>query len=185
MRAFVSIDCDAVAEEIRAAQRPFRGIDGLRPVDPEDAHITLKFLGDIPSDRLPALDEALSAAVAAADAAPFDLELVGYGAFPSRDYISVVWLGVGEGSEAVTRLHEAVEERTVELGFDPEDHDFTPHVTIARMDHAGGKEQVQELLERDPTVGRTRIEEVRLTESTLTDDGPIYDTVSRYPLTGE
>jgi 2'-5' RNA ligase len=182
MRAFVSVDCDPIADEIRAAQRPLRGVDGLRPVDPENAHVTLKFLGDVADDRLPALDEALSAAVESADVSAFDLELAGYGAFPSRDYISVVWLGVRTGSEAVTRLYEAVEERTVDLGFDSEDHEFTPHVTVARMDHAGGKERVQEMLERDPTVGRMRVESVRLTESTLADDGPVYDTVARYPL---
>jgi len=182
MRAFVSVDCNPIADEIRAAQRPLRGVDGLRLVDPENAHVTLKFLGDVADDRLPALDEALLAAVESADVSAFDLELVGYGAFPSRDYISVVWLGVRTGSEAVTRLYEAVEERTIHLGFDPEDHEFTPHVTVARMDHAGGKERVQEMLERDPTVGRMRVESVRLTESTLTDDGPVYDTVARYPL---
>jgi 2'-5' RNA ligase len=61
MRAFVSIDCDAIAEEIQAAQRPYRDVDGLRLVDPDDAPVTLKFLGDVPSERLPPLDEALSA----------------------------------------------------------------------------------------------------------------------------
>jgi 2'-5' RNA ligase len=92
---------------------------------------------------------------------------------------------VREGGEPLTRLHEAVEERTVALGFDPEDHDFTPHVTLARMDHAGGKELVQRLVrERDPDAGRLRVEALRLTESTLTDDGPEYSTVESVPLEG-
>jgi len=103
--------------------------------------------------------------------------------FPRLDYISVVWLAVREGSEDLTRLHEAIEERTVGMGFDPEDHEFTPHVTLARMDHAGGKELVQDVVEsEDPDVGQLRVEEVRLTESTLTEDGPEYETVESVPL---
>jgi len=95
----------------------------------------------------------------------------------------VVWLGVREGGERMTRLHEAIEDRTVAVGFDPEDHEFTPHVTLARMDHAGGKATVQRVLdERDPDGGSLDVKEVRLTESTLTPDGPEYETVERFPL---
>jgi 2'-5' RNA ligase len=103
--------------------------------------------------------------------------------FPSLDYISVVWVGVGDGSEQLTQLHEAIERRTTAMGFDPEDHEFTPHATIARMDHAGGKELVQETVEnRDPTVGRIQFDEIRLTKSELTADGPEYSTVERFEL---
>ncbi|MFB6157799.1 MAG: RNA 2',3'-cyclic phosphodiesterase, partial [Haloferacaceae archaeon] len=95
----------------------------------------------------------------------------------------VVWAGIEAGSERLTRLHEAVERETVALGFDPEDHEFTPHVTVARMDDARGKDLVRRTVrEADPTVGSFRVEAVRLTESTLTDDGPRYDTVARVPL---
>jgi 2'-5' RNA ligase len=80
-------------------------------------------------------------------------------------------------------LHEAIEARTTAMGFDPEDHEFTPHVTLARMDHAGGKELVRKLVrEREPTVGEARVDEVRLTESTLTDAGPVYSTVESFPI---
>jgi len=69
------------------------------------------------------------------------------------------------------------------MDFDPADHEFTPHATIARMDHAGGKEQVQRALrEADPTVGTCEIETVELIESALTDDGPDYTTVERFEL---
>jgi len=71
----------------------------------------------------------------------------------------------------------------VELGFDEEDHEFTPHVTLARMEHAGGKEQVQRTVrEEAPTAGIVDVEAVRLTESELTDDGPEYTTLERFEL---
>jgi 2'-5' RNA ligase len=69
------------------------------------------------------------------------------------------------------------------MGFDPEDHEFTPHATVARMDHAGGKELVQERVrEDDPDVGEFQVEEVRLKESVLESDGPTYSTVERFPF---
>ena len=69
------------------------------------------------------------------------------------------------------------------MGFDPADHEFTPHATIARMDHAGGKERVQRALrETDRTVGTLDVNEVRLTESVLDDDRPEYTTVKRFEL---
>jgi 2'-5' RNA ligase len=103
--------------------------------------------------------------------------------FPSLEYISVVWLGAESGGEQMTRLHEAIEERTTAMCFSAEDHEFTPHVTLARMEHAGGKELVQDLVrERDPTVGTTEVTDVRLKESDLGPDGPEYSTVERIDL---
>jgi 2'-5' RNA ligase len=182
-RLFVSVDLDGLADAVREAQAPFRDQPGLDPTDPEQVHVTLKFLGDTRPDRLDDLREALAAAVESADVGPFEAVFGGYGVFPSLDYISVVWVGVGEGGEALAALHEAVETRTTDLGFEPEDHEFTPHATIARMRDARRKEHVQQVVrERDPDVGRLRVEEVRLTESTLTDDGPVYETVAAFEL---
>jgi len=181
-RLFVSVDVDDLAGEIDRVQEPLR-LDGLRPTDPADAHVTVKFLGDTDPDRIGRVTGALEAAVADAGVGPFDLSLAGYGVFPSLEYISVVYLGVEEGAAELARLHEAVEQRTTALGFDPEDHEFTPHVTLARMEHAASKDRVQTLVrERKPEAGRTRASELRLTESTLTDDGPAYETVAAVEL---
>jgi len=182
-RLFVSVDLDELADEVAAVQDRFEGASGLNFTDPEQAHVTLKFLGETDSDRLDGLVDELSAAVADAGVSPFEVEFGGLGVFPSLDYISVVWVGTRSGGEALARLHEAVEERTTAMGFDAEDHDFTPHVTIARMEHAGGKERVQETVrEDDPGVGRLAVEEIRLKESVLGPDGATYDTVARFRL---
>ncbi|MFB6184526.1 MAG: RNA 2',3'-cyclic phosphodiesterase [Haloarculaceae archaeon] len=182
-RLFVSVDLDGLGGEVAAVQGPFEGASGLSFTDPEQAHVTLKFLGDVDDDRVPALLEELRAAVADSGVDPFEARFGGLGVFPSLEYISVVWLGVREGGDAMTRLHEAIEDRTVAMGFDPEDHAFTPHVTLARMEHAGGKERVQDVIRnRDPDVGRLQVEEIRLTESTLTPSGPEYRTVERIAL---
>ncbi|PSP34518.1 RNA 2',3'-cyclic phosphodiesterase [Halobacteriales archaeon QH_10_67_22] len=182
-RLFVSVDLDGLADEVATVQERFAGASGLRPTDPGQTHVTLKFLGDTDPDRVPDLVDELEAAVDDAAVDPFELCVGGLGVFPDLDYISVVWVGVREGGEQLTRLYEAIEKRTTAMGFDPEDHEFTPHATVARMDHAGGKELVQERVRTDdPGVGVVDVQEIRLKESTLGSDGPTYETVDRVPL---
>jgi 2'-5' RNA ligase len=184
MRLFVSIDLpDEFADDVAAVQEQFEGASGLDFTDPEQAHVTLKFLGDVSQGKLQRVKNALRRAVDSAGVEPFEATYEDLGVFPDLGYIQVVWLGVGDGGDEMTSLHEAIERETTRLGFDPEDHDFTPHVTLARMEHAGGKELVQETVENEnPTVGTTEVREVRLTKSVLTDDGPEYSTVESFPL---
>jgi 2'-5' RNA ligase len=183
-RLFVSVDLpDRLTEPFENLQRRFADADGLRLTDPAQAHLTLKFLGDTDPTRIDELTAALDRAVDSTDVEPFSVEIGGLGVFPSMEYISVVWTGIDAGSVALTTLHEAVERETTALGFDPADHEFTPHVTLARMDDARGKESVQRVVrESDPTVGSFRVTEIRLTESVLTDDGPEYSTVAAFEL---
>src|SRR6056297_3015767 len=184
MRLFVSIDLpDDFAADVEGVQDEFADASGLSFTDPEQAHVTLKFLGDVNGGELPRVKNALRRAIGKADVEPFKATYEGLGVFPDLGYIQVLWLGVGDGSEQMTALHETIEREVTRLGFDPEDHDFTPHVTLARMEHAGGKELVQENVETlSPTVGTTEVGEVRLTESVLTDDGPEYSTVESFAL---
>ena len=184
MRLFVSVDLDeGLAAGVERVQEPLSDASGLRLTDPGQAHLTLKFLGDTDPERVPALGDELHQAVEESGVEPFRAEFGGLGVFPSLEYISVVWLGVREAGEQFTRLHEAIEDRTTAMGFDPEDHEFTPHVTLARMDHAGGKGLVQEVVRnRDPDVGAMTVESIRLTESELTPLGPEYSTVEEFDL---
>lgn len=203
MRAFFAVDLpDDLADAVADAQAAFEGADGLRFVDPEQAHVTLKFLGEIgESDEIgerdetdgddtdtgaPTRDDVIAAgerAIETAGVEPFDCAVAGFGVFPSLDYISVVWAGVDAGAAELTALHEALEAETTALGVDPEAHAFTPHVTLARMNDARGKELVQRVVrERRAEIGRFEVTEVRLVASTLTSEGPTYETVATIPL---
>jgi 2'-5' RNA ligase len=136
-RLFVAVDLD-LASDIAGVQSRFDGIDGLRYTDPEQTHITLKFLGDTDTERIPEILTTLEDAIEGSGVEPFEVELGGLGVFPSLSYISVIWVGVQNGETELTALHEAVETHTTAIGFSAADHEFTPHATVARMDHADG-----------------------------------------------
>jgi 2'-5' RNA ligase len=184
MRLFVALDLPAdLAASVAAAQDRFDDGPGLRFTDPEQAHITLSFLGDVEESRLETVASAIDAGVDASNVDAFETTVGGFGVFPSLDYISVVWTGVRKGAGDINRLHTAIQTELTPLGFGPDDHAFTPHVTLARMDDARSKETVQRVVrEEDPTIGSFSVAEVRLKQSELTPDGPEYSTVERFPL---
>ncbi len=93
-------------------------------------HITLRFLGNVPTGSIDRIDERLREA--AAGCARFTLPLGGVGAFPSLRRPRVLWLGAGPGPELST-LYAAVETALGPCGFGPEDRPFRPHVTLGRV----------------------------------------------------
>lgn len=184
MRLFVAVDLpDALDGDVRAAQDRFGDASGLTFTAPEQAHVTLQFLGRVDDDRVDAVERAIETAVDDAGVDPFDATVGGFGVFPSLEYISVVWTGVRQGAGELSRLHDHVERELTTLGFAGDDHAFTPHVTLARMNDARGKETVQRVVrEEDPTIGSFRVDAVRLKRSELTHDGPTYSTVAAVSL---
>ncbi|UWG49061.1 2'-5' RNA ligase [Halanaeroarchaeum sp. HSR-CO] len=184
MRLFVSVDLPPeLADEVAAVQERFADAGGLDFTDPAQAHVTMKFLGETPNHRLEEVTAALERAVEKSGVGPFEATYGDLGVFPSLEYISVVWFGVTRGDREFERLHESIESELVDIGFDEADHEFTPHVTLARMNHAGGKDLVQRVVrEESPVVGSTTVDAVSLTQSTLTHDGPVYETLHRVPL---
>lgn len=103
------------------------GIEGARWVDPDNYHITLRFIGDVDG----ATAERFSQALAQISAAPFTLALDGVGSF-GRGRPRAVWAGIGP-SEPLAALAQAHEQAALAAGLEPEGRNFHPHVTLARM----------------------------------------------------
>lgn len=100
-----------------------------RWVDRENLHLTVRFLGETPGERLEAVMEA--GREAAAGVGSFSLSVGGLGFFPPRGAVRVVWVGVGE-SAGLLRLRERLEEALFSRGFVREEREFHPHLTLAR-----------------------------------------------------
>ena len=178
-RLFVSVDLPPELEpKVRDLQSYLHGTRAdLRFTKPEQAHLTMKFVGDTPESRLKAVKEAVDEAADVVE--PFHVEVGGTGVFPSRDYISVVWVGVREGVEELTRLHDALEDGLVGRGLaDEAEHDYVPHVTLARMNSGRGRSEVLGFVDKhdDVTLGGFEASRLRLKSSVLRDDGSVHTT---------
>lgn len=130
MRLFIGIAPDGKARQ--ALARTVGLLEGLLPgryVPPEQYHLTLAFLGEVPAKRLPALEEAMLDAVRGTP--PFELRLAGIGRFGP-----VLWRGV-EACPALDAVAERLRAALLADGFMPDPKPFKAHITLAR-DVRGG-----------------------------------------------
>ena len=125
-RLFVAIDPPA---EIRQ-QLAFLccGLPDARWTPPEQLHLTLCFIGEVSGTAFLDIKEALGEI----KAPPLDLRLQGVGFFPFRGQLRVVWAGL-EKSEPLLALQRKITTRLFQLGLEPENRKFSPHITLARL----------------------------------------------------
>lgn len=179
IRSFVAVDLPAsMRDEIAKVQEEI-DLPGVRLVKPDLIHVTLKFLGDVPSQKMDRVVKALGGVKQPA----FTAKVGGIGAFPGRS-IRVVWIGAEGEFEGLFR---AVEAALSPLGFERERRKFTSHATIARV--GSPSPETTSLLAarlapfKDIDLGEFRASEFLLKKSTLTPGGPIYEDVATFPLT--
>jgi len=182
-RAFVAID---ISEEVRQklveVQRGLAASGAqLKLVEPQNIHVTVKFLGEVPERRIGEIAEALRRA--AEGVRGFDMRVGGIGVFPNLRYVRVVWAGVVDGREEAVALIRRVDGELQRLGFAPE-REFVPHLTLARVKSAAAKERLVEAIKgmAGMEFGVTRAQALELKQSTLTSKGPIYSTLARVEL---
>ena len=126
MRLFVGI---ALPEDIRARLSGLQqGVPGARWVDPDNLHLTLRFIGEV--DNVQAHD--LDAALVQIRGARFGMTLAGVGRFGQGRKSRALWIGV-EPVPELGRLRRRVEQAVQAAGFAPEGRKFKPHVTLARL----------------------------------------------------
>jgi 2'-5' RNA ligase len=182
-RAFVAIEIDeAVRQKLVNIQQQLAATGAqLKLVEPGNIHVTMKFLGDVPSDKIDAVADALR--TAASRVQSFDINVRGIGVFPNLRYIRVLWAGVADGRDAVIALEQNIDRELQKLGFSSE-RDFVPHLTLARVKTAKRKEQLAASIKEmsDLEFGVTRAQAVELKQSTLTPKGPIYSTLAHIEL---
>jgi 2'-5' RNA ligase len=134
IRAFIAIELDdavrRAAATVIGALRESRGGGRVRWVRPENLHVTLRFLGNIESERVLPIVRNLGEATAGLR--QFRLELGRVGAFPSARRPRVVICDVGP-REPLAELAEAVEQAVVKAGFEPEERRFRAHLTLGRV----------------------------------------------------
>ncbi len=138
-RLFLAIDLpERIIDDISAT---YSAIPGVRWIQEEQLHLTLRFFGELPGDRESALVKVLSTV----SARPFSLRVKGTGYFPPRGEARVLWVGIDQ-EPALPRLVSAIESDVVRAGFKREPRKFTGHVTVARCSHAPSDRLAQYLV---------------------------------------
>ena len=186
MRAFLALTLpDDIRRSLNVLQQELAqsGAD-IKWVEPQNLHVTLKFLGEITDEQRRGVEQLLGEA--ARNEAAFTLGLVRAGAFPSLSSPRVVWVGLGEGKERAVRIAERIEERCGLLGLPKEDRPFAAHVTLGRVRTTRRQAELARALRecawRAPAPWT--ITTLTLYQSVLGSGGPAYTVLADAPLTG-
>ena len=181
VRTFIAVELPgAVRETLAGVTNRLRGQVGeVRWVQPEGIHLTLKFLGDVETERIPDVVSAVRAA--AGEVAAFTLRTTHLGGFPVRDRARVLWVGLEGDVAALADLQGRVEGALVGLGFEKERREFSPHLTLGRA-----RKQPVSLPEDvlDPEAVSFRVERVTVMKSDLQPGGAVYTPQGYGPLAG-
>jgi RNA 2',3'-cyclic 3'-phosphodiesterase len=133
IRTFVCIEVPrAIKDRIENLQRALRTNNAqISWVKPSNIHLTIKFLGDVPSSKIESVRGAVERA--ATGLSEFDVEVSTAGCFPSARSPRVLWVGLGGMPDGLKQLHSNVEAELAREGFPREQKRFSPHLTIGRV----------------------------------------------------
>jgi 2'-5' RNA ligase len=164
----------------------------VRWVQSKGIHLTLKFLGDTPTEKLPEIKRALATVARYAPACTFTVGELG--CFPNPRRPRVVWVGVQEPTGRLAALQDAVEEVLAPFGYKPEGRGFTPHLTLGRVrrkvsrgDAARVGEAVAaatETVAEGGQLAQAHADRFELIRSVLKPTGAEYTTLEEFVLPG-
>ena len=185
MRVFVALDIPAevrraIGEMIARLRDVARGARWVRA---EGVHVTLKFIGEIPAERVAAVEQALRDVRSVGIAAPVEAKFRGAGFFPNERHPRVFWAGV-EASPNLAELARAVDARLTPLGIAAETREFRPHLTLARFKSEDGLPRLREEIKKlEPfDFGSMRASEFHLFQSQLGAGGAKYTKLASFPF---
>ena len=152
---------------------------------PDNIHLTLQFLGNIPDELVPRISTSLAAV--AGKQGTFDLPVGGVGAFPNLRAPHVLWVGCRDKAGKLKALTGAVQTAMQEFGFVPERREFAAHLTLGRAKWPRPDAALTRVLDsvKDADCGAMRVDVVHLFQSQLQPQGSIYTKLSSHPLKGD
>lgn len=182
LRTFIAVELDKqIRDRTVALQETLaRAADDVKWVEPENLHVTLLFLGEVGDRDIPAVCRGV--ATVSAQQAPFAMTVESAGAFPNTRRPRTLWVGIGQGTQELVALHDALEPPLLELGcYRREDRQYTPHVTLGRVKSDRPADPLTLALAKQAgwKGGETTVGAVLVLSSELTSQGPRYTMLSR------
>ncbi|MBN2655214.1 MAG: RNA 2',3'-cyclic phosphodiesterase [Nitrospirae bacterium] len=183
VRSFISINLpsDIRSSLYKKASEIKTEIPSLKPVYPDNIHLTLKFLGELKDSEVELIKKSL--VFISQKHHGFSLSIKGIGAFPDMRKPSIVWAGIEE-SEELLSIWPDVENAAAEMGFQKEFRRFSPHLTIGRIkdpDKAIGLAEAI-LPHKDAFFGSIDVTCFSLMKSQLKPEGPVYSALADFYL---
>lgn len=169
---------------------PVRQILALLPQDipgfvwtrPEQMHVTLRFLGNVPVDRI----DAIVGRLREVRVAPFVLPLEGVGTFPPNRPPRVLWLGTGNGHPRLFQLRQRIDDALLGAGLDLDVRTFHPHITLARLtENAASAATRWAHAHHELSAPPIRVDAFDLYASEPRPTGAIHTLCHRFPLAVE
>ncbi len=183
IRSFVAIELpDVLKFKLGELQVRLKSSGDFRVkwVNPQAIHLTLKFLGDVASNRLELVTEALEEA--GRGVPPFRLQVGGLGVFPNPNRVQVAWVGMSGQIDELTRLQKSVDLNLAKLGFSPESRPFVAHLTLARVREQMSQAERQRFSELITSTsfeaGEIEVHALSLIRSQLAPQGAVYTRIS-------
>ncbi len=185
IRVFLSIDIEdtnLLTRITHIQEQLDRQAAKMKLVEQENIHFTWRFFGDTPISKIEVIQQVLLKL----KFDPIPIQISGVGAFPNIRKPRVIWVGVKQNVDKVCELKKMTDELLANLGYSIEKKKFIPHATIARIRTIRDRPQLFENLESlaDESVGTMTVSNIRMTRSTLTQSGPIYETLWEIPAQG-
>lgn len=183
MRTFIAVELpERIKREIGGLQAPFKKTGTFVSwVKPKNIHVTLKFLGEVPEEKI---NEVFSATQKALEGKrKFTMSLKGTGAFPNPRRPRVIWVGAGSGGEELSLLAAGIEQEMEKIGFPKEKRKYSAHFTIGRVKSPKNIEKLMELVSSsDFQTEEIEVNEVVVMKSQLDPGGAIYTPLKKIPL---
>jgi 2'-5' RNA ligase len=175
-RGFIAIDIKTTPQITMFEKEITKTGANVKLVEPENIHITVKFLGDTDENYIDVIEQSIKESVLSIK--PFPITLEGTGVFPNHNYIKVIWIGIIDNGNIET-IARAIDEKLKPLGFKKENRRFSPHLTVGRVKTARNKDQLLKVIGNYNAVEFTiqNIQSITLKKSELTPNGPIYTTL--------
>jgi 2'-5' RNA ligase len=182
VRLFVALEIPtAVRESLATLINSLRAVSSqLRWVRPENLHVTLKFIGKWPPEKLDGLRNAFAAIRLDA---PVALDFRGLGFFPNEKRPRVFWAGIQASPNLITLATE-IDRATEELGIPREQRPFSPHLTLARFEPPSLPEKLRAAIQENAGrgFGSLHTNQFHLIESKLKPSGAEYTTLQTFPF---
>jgi 2'-5' RNA ligase len=179
IRTFIAVELnEQTRRELGQLQKRMLSASAdVKWVDPENMHLTLKFLGNITQEEVNKATKILDAVSTTIH--PFTISISDVGAFPNASNPRVIWVGIDRGKEQLVELYTRIEDGLAGEDFQKDERPFSPHLTVGRVRGPKNKDKLKAAITNETFVSDDviTVDRVILFRSDLKPSGPVYTQI--------